>query len=84
MPQPTTALEGRRQRHASDIADNVVARLLVEVVAVTRRTILTSPALLPYTLAAGAAVTGAGALLGYGIYQLWPLLRHAIHLATAP
>ena len=63
---------------------NDVAGLLVEVVAVTRRTILTSPALLPYTLAAGAAVTGAGALLGYGIYQLWPLLRHAIHLATAP
>ena len=50
----------------------------------TRRTILTSPALLPYTLAAGATVTGAGALLGYGIYQLWLLLRHAIHLATAP
>ena len=51
----------------------MVAWLLVEVVAVTRRTILTSPALLPYTLAAGAAVTGADALLGYGI-----------HLATAP
>ena len=74
----------QRRAHEPDSVGHAVARLLVEVVAVTRRTILTSPALLPYTLAAGAAVTGAGALLGYGIYQLWPLLRHAIHLATAP
>ena len=62
----------------------MVARLLVEVVAVTRRTILTSPALLPYTLAAGATVVAAGASLGYALAQLWPVLRHAIHLATAP
>ena len=42
-----------------------------------RRSIITSRAVLPYTLAAGAS-------LGYALAQLWPVLRHAIHLATAP
>lgn len=49
-----------------------------------RRSIITSRAVLPYTLAAGATVVAAGASLGYALAQLWPVLRHAIHPATAP
>ena len=62
----------------------MVAWLLVEVVGMMRRSILTSRSVLPYTLAAGATVAAAGASLGYALAQLWPVLRHAIHLATAP
>ena len=61
-----------------------MARLLVEVVGMMRRSIITSRAVLPYTMAAGATVAAAGASLGYALAQLWPVLRHAIHLATAP
>ena len=49
-----------------------------------RRSILTSRSVLPYTLAACATVAAACASLGYALAQLWPVLRHAIHLATAP
>lgn len=49
-----------------------------------RRSILTSRALLPYTLAACVTATAACASLGYALVRLWPVLRQAIHLATAP
>ena len=73
-----------RRAYEPDSVGHVLARLLVEVVGMTRRSILTSRAVLPYTLAACVTATAACASLGYALVRLWPVLRQAIHLATAP